>query len=441
MNPELGPRSSVLCQFRTALLCLALLTLAATNGYGQQTPGTAYDDALKRALIGTWRGEIGGVQLDLALGEDGTYQIGGSRGSYTVTAGTLSLIGDSTVTYAVAMAGRDSLTLSGGDLGSPAKLQKAPDARSLLTSSLRIDPGKVVEKLISIGVILAIVLASRFILWLFKLLSRFLILSERGPLRYIYRGNKNRTRTVHSLVLDILKYIVYFTAFGFMLSELGVNYTAYLASLSVIGLAIGFGSQGLVQDIVTGFFLVFEDQFNVGDMVEISAQVGLVQEMGLRMTRIKNYAGQIVFIPNRNIAIAGRYLTGALEGYVDFEIPEEKLAEVERQFRGVMARLVEQFDDVFLRDGIGTDRVSLEAHGTLLRCWFAIWPGQTWIIDQQLIPRLRDVLAQETVKLGSVVLTVCYHKRHDQEVIGVAASISRLRHRIARKRESESDNK
>ena len=106
VNPELGPRSSVLCQFRTALLCLALLTLAATNGYGQQTPGTAYDDALKRALIGTWRGEIGGVQLDLALGEDGTYQIGGSRGSYTVTAGTLSLIGDSTVTYAVAMAGR-----------------------------------------------------------------------------------------------------------------------------------------------------------------------------------------------------------------------------------------------------------------------------------------------------------------------------------------------
>lgn len=96
--------------------------------------------------------------------------------------------------------------------------------------------------------------------------------------------------------------MVYFAALGFILGELGVNYTAYLASLSVIWLAVGFGSQGLVQDVVTGFFIIFEGQFDVGDMVEMSGQTGLVEELGLRMTRLRNYLGELISVPNRNIA-------------------------------------------------------------------------------------------------------------------------------------------
>ena len=66
-----------------------------------------------------------------------------------------------------------------------------------------------------------------------------------------------------ALVVNLIKYVIYFTAFGFILSELGINYTTYIASLSVVGLAIGFGSQGLVQDMVTGMFIIFEEQFDV----------------------------------------------------------------------------------------------------------------------------------------------------------------------------------
>ena len=154
--------------------------------------------------------------------------------------------------------------------------------------------------------------------------------------------------TIHSLLLNLFKYIVYFAACGFILSEFGVNYKAYLASLSVIGLAIGFGSQGLVQDVVTGLFLVLEGQFAVGDLVEISGQTGYVEDVGLRMTRLRNYYGQCIQIPNRNIAMVGNYTRGAMQATIEIPLGGARdldrlkdslttlVEEIGRQFEGVV---------------------------------------------------------------------------------------------------------
>jgi len=95
-------------------------------------------------------------------------------------------------------------------------------------------------------------------------------------------------------------FLTYFFAFGFFLEEFGVNLTAYLASASIVGLAISFGSQGLVQDMVIGLTLIFSDAMDVGDMVEITGAtsvIGRVEEIGLRFTKLVNFYNQRVFIP------------------------------------------------------------------------------------------------------------------------------------------------
>jgi small conductance mechanosensitive channel len=95
---------------------------------------------------------------------------------------------------------------------------------------------------------------------------------------------------------------MYFVAVGLVLKEFGISLTAYFASATIIGLAVGFGSQGLVQDVVNGLTVVFSDLFDVGDMVEIAGQTGFVQKIGIRFTVLNNFMGAEVFIPNRTIA-------------------------------------------------------------------------------------------------------------------------------------------
>ncbi len=105
------------------------------------------------------------------------------------------------------------------------------------------------------------------------------------------RGTFAKGRSLAGLLTSVAIFVLYFAAVGLVLKEFGVSLTAYLASASVLGLAIGFGSQGLVQDVVTGLTLIFSDLVNVDDMVEISGQTGIVQTIGMRFLVLKNQLG------------------------------------------------------------------------------------------------------------------------------------------------------
>ena len=110
-----------------------------------------------------------------------------------------------------------------------------------------------------------------------------------------------KIRTILTLGSSIIIFSLYFGAIGLIVREFGLSLKTYLASASILGLAIGFGSQGLVQDVVTGLTLVFSSLINVGDMVEIGGQVRIVQRIGMRFTVLENAFGAEVFVPNRTI--------------------------------------------------------------------------------------------------------------------------------------------
>lgn len=115
------------------------------------------------------------------------------------------------------------------------------------------------------------------------------------------RLDARRSETMRALVKNISKYVIYFIVFFNIFTFLGYDPKPILASAGVIGLAVGFGAQNLVRDVITGFFIIFEDQFAVGDTVMINNVTGTVQEIGLRITKIKAWTGEIHIIPNGSI--------------------------------------------------------------------------------------------------------------------------------------------
>ncbi|MCM2535624.1 mechanosensitive ion channel family protein [Neobacillus pocheonensis] len=113
--------------------------------------------------------------------------------------------------------------------------------------------------------------------------------------------SERREETLSKLLDNILSYVVYFIALMMILSVLTIDVKALLAGAGIVGLAVGFGAQSLVKDIISGFFIIFEDQFSVGDHVRIGVFEGNVEAIGLRTTKIKSWTGELHILPNGSI--------------------------------------------------------------------------------------------------------------------------------------------
>ncbi|MFK5883981.1 MAG: mechanosensitive ion channel family protein [Candidatus Izemoplasma sp.] len=139
------------------------------------------------------------------------------------------------------------------------------------------------------------------LLWIF--IGYIIIFVMKHSLKKVFkiRPNDKRTLTIGKLINSITKYVVSFVISLIILTELGIDITPLLASAGVLGLAIGFGAQSIVKDFISGFFIIFENSFNVGDTIEISGFKGEVIEMGLRTTRILNWRGEIKILTNGSI--------------------------------------------------------------------------------------------------------------------------------------------
>jgi small conductance mechanosensitive channel len=111
----------------------------------------------------------------------------------------------------------------------------------------------------------------------------------------------SKTRTIRSLLKNIIEVVLFLIAILIILSNLGVNIAPILTGAGIIGLAFSFGAQTLVKDLIAGFFIIVENQFNIGDKVLIGKLEGEVYRMTLRMTVLKDDEGNLIYIPNSQI--------------------------------------------------------------------------------------------------------------------------------------------
>ena len=207
-----------------------------------------------------------------------------------------------------------------------------------------------------------------------------------------------KTRTIISLIASIFIFALYFAAVGFALSELGISLTTYFASASIIGLAVAFGSQGLVQDVVSGLTVVFTNLFDIGDVIEISGQVGVVEKFGMRFTVLRNPMGAEVFVPNRSIVNIIAYPRGYVRCLVDIVLPTnvQTSMKIEETARLLTESAIEQFPGILRAPPEVTGPHKTRSRKSYLRIKFRIWPGRGAPLEgffrQDLLQAIKEIL-------------------------------------------------
>ncbi len=238
--------------------------------------------------------------------------------------------------------------------------------------------------------IIVISLGAHILVIIIKRLSKFFFKS-------VAERSGAKVMSVVSLLTSIIVFMIYFLAIGYILKSLGISLTAYMASASVIGLAVGFGSQGMVQDIVTGFTLIVSNLIDIGEMVEINGQIGIVKSIGMRFVVIHNAMGAQIYFPNRNINIVINYTKGYVSCIVDIKLPGDP--EIRKPFDELVDKSVKSVHEKYpniLRSSRQKEKIVKTSTGKeYKRIIFRIWPGRGAPIEstfkQELIQELKVI--------------------------------------------------
>ena len=154
------------------------------------------------------------------------------------------------------------------------------------------------------------------------------------------RIDQRRQKTINVLILNIIKYFLIVVAIIIILSMLGVNMNAVVASLGVVGVVVGLAFQDILKDFLSGISIIVEDQYKIGDTVTINDFKGEVLAIGFRTTRLKAYTGEVMIISNRNIQKVINHSFKSSKAIVDVMVSyEEDLLKVEKVLSEVCDKL------------------------------------------------------------------------------------------------------
>lgn len=202
-----------------------------------------------------------------------------------------------------------------------------------------------------------------------------------------------RAETLGRVFRYIVAIVVGAIAVMLILSELGISVAPILGAAGVVGLAVGFGAQSLVKDFFTGFFILFENQIRKGDVVKVADHGGLVEEVTLRYVRLRDYDGNVHFVPNGIITSVVNMSRGFAQSVIDVGIAYresideaiEVIREVGAKLRSDPAFAARILDDLEIA---GVDKWDDSA--VVLRCRFKVAPLEQWGVRREFLRRLKN---------------------------------------------------
>lgn len=185
-------------------------------------------------------------------------------------------------------------------------------------------------------------------------------------------------------------------------STFGLNVGPLLAGAGVVGLAFGFGAQDLVKDVLSGMFMLAEDQYGVGDVVDVGEAIGVVEGLGLRSTRLRDVTGTLWHVPNGEIRRVGNmsqeWSRALLDVGVAYGSDVDQAAEVIKGVADVMAT-EETYADLFLADPEIWGVEALSADSVVIRLVVKTRPGEQWAITRELRRRIKFALDDASIEI------------------------------------------
>jgi len=185
-----------------------------------------------------------------------------------------------------------------------------------------------------------------------------------------------------------------------VLRELGVDTTAIIASAGVVGLAIGFGAQSLVKDVLSGAFLLFEGIISVGDSVTVGEHSGTVEVVGLRNIHLRKFSGELRVIPYGEVTSFGNFNKGYMRAIVEVGIAYEQ--DVERGMKAleeIANKWAEENKDIVLELPIVQGVLSLGSSDVTLRIAIKVKPMTHWGAERELKRRIKDTFDKKGIEI------------------------------------------
>ena len=210
------------------------------------------------------------------------------------------------------------------------EMQETTRENFLIGGDFRISLTRVLNVVLAIAVVCLCYLILR---WIFGLLAK----------------RNNRSASIATLLLSLLKYVAVIAAIIWGLGILGVSMTAVFAGVGIIGLALGFGAQSLIEDIITGFFIIFEGQYGIGDIIVLDDFRGVVRSIGVRTTVLEDAGGNLKIVNNSDIRNLQNRSRNASLAICEVDVAyDTDLKALEKMLPPELARMFEEHRDLYL---------------------------------------------------------------------------------------------
>lgn len=227
-----------------------------------------------------------------------------------------------------------------------------------------------------------------------QLLASTGLLSERRA---------QRAATIGSVLKSAVSFIVFVIGFLLVLSEVGINLAPFIAGTSIIGVALGFGAQSIVKDFLAGIFMMLEDQYGVGDVIDFEKATGTVEAVGLRITQLRDVNGTVWYVRNGEVVRVGNKSQGFAQVVLDVPIAAGANIDAASSVMLAVAREMhaeQAWSGVFLGepDVQGVEQLTREE--TVIRLVVRVRPGEQWRTARELRRRIREHLDSADIEAG-----------------------------------------
>ncbi len=225
-----------------------------------------------------------------------------------------------------------------------------------------------------------------------------------------------RAKTLGPLVTNAIRWIFLFVGFVIVLRELGVDVQALLVSAGVLGLAFSLGAQSLIRDLITGFFLLFEGLIAVGDTIEVGPHMGVVEAVGLRVTRVRMLDGALRVFPNGQLTEFANHDRNWARAVVDVGVP----AEVDvKHAMAVLERVGRAWAE---ETGLAVDTPRVQGVGfgegdVVLRLLAKVDPARRFEAELELRRRIKEAFDREQIRLPFAPHTVLVREAEAKELL------------------------
>ncbi|MDM7942874.1 MAG: mechanosensitive ion channel family protein [Hydrogenophaga sp.] len=234
-------------------------------------------------------------------------------------------------------------------------------------------------------------------------------LRERIASRMDDRESTKRAETLGRVFRYLATVVVSLIAGMLVLAELGVSVAPILGAAGVVGLAIGFGAQSLVKDFFTGFFILLENQIRQGDVVKLGEHAGMVEVVTLRYVQLRDYDGNVHYVPNGHISTVVNMTRGFSNAVMDIGVAyRENVDEVMAVMRKVAKQLQQDpdFQPKILADMEIAGVESLADSAVIIRCRFRTLPLEQWGVKREYLRRVKAAFDEHGIEIPYPHMTV-----------------------------------